>query len=111
MVKETFNSFVSDKPQVEVKMTLPALDVKQGDTMAFVCNVKRSNPPPHSLRWFKNDQMIDWQGYHYDKIIDPDDRGRYKCTATNDVGTGHSEALELDVKCKLQRIFDCMSER
>lgn len=111
IVKETFNSFVSDLPQVELKMTSPASEIKQGDKITLVCNLRRSNPPPRSFSWFKNWQRIDWQGYHYDKIIDPDDRGSYRCSATNDVGTGQSEALELRVKCKFQSILDCMSER
>lgn len=100
IVKEIFNSFVSDVPQVEVKMTSPASEVKQGDTMILICNVKRSNPPPHSFNWFKNLQMINRQETQYEKRIDPDDSGSYTCSATSDVGTGHSEAFQIDVKCK-----------
>lgn len=110
ILKEILNSFVSDAPQVEVNMTPPASEVTQGGRMTLVCNVMRSNPEQHTFDWFKNENPIYWHMFKYEKIIDPDDSGRYTCTATNTVGTGSSRPLQIDVKCKFQSFLYCMSE-
>lgn len=110
--KDIFKS-VSDAPEVEIKMTPSVPEVKQGDEITFICNVKRSNPKPDTFAWFKNGSPIDWRTSRYVRIIEARDHGPYTCTATNTVGTGTSQGLTLTVLCKFHKsscYMCCMSE-
>ncbi|XP_070822951.1 B-cell receptor CD22 [Chaetodon trifascialis] len=84
-------------PQVEVNMTSPAL-VTQGDTITLTCNVKRSNPKPHTYNWFVNGSNAGLYTDQYIKRVEPDDRGSYTCRATNTAGTGTSQSLDIRVQ-------------
>ncbi|TMS10382.1 B-cell receptor CD22 [Larimichthys crocea] len=84
-------------PRVEVEMTPNASEVREGDKITLTCNVKRSNPRPSRYVWQKNQRNI---GYNiqYVKTVRPEDHGSYTCTATNIVGSGTSEPLNIKVK-------------
>lgn len=76
--------------------------------MTLICNVKRSNPQPHSYGWLKNEKMIGGHTNQYDKRIEPDDSGSYACTATNTVDTRTSNPLQIFVLCKFHSFLYCM---
>ncbi|XP_034057083.1 B-cell receptor CD22 [Gymnodraco acuticeps] len=89
---------VTFKPEVEVVSSTS--EVKQGDKLTLKCNVKRSNPQPTTYDWSKIGSTIDGQRTQLYVVerIKPEDKGSYTCTATNTVGTGTSEPLQIIVK-------------
>ncbi|XP_031708901.1 B-cell receptor CD22 isoform X2 [Anarrhichthys ocellatus] len=85
-------------PEVELKS--PSI-FRQGDIMTLTCNVKRSNPQPHTYDWLKDGKAVAQKQTHESYVvegIEPEDRGSYTCTATNTVGNGTSVPLEIEVK-------------
>ncbi|KAI3360573.1 hypothetical protein L3Q82_002441 [Scortum barcoo] len=87
---------VTYKPEVEVKMTLPAPSstravVKERDKMTLTCNVRRSSPQPRSYVWSNGGKEIGKEKTHTVNSVAPEDSGTYECRATNDVGTGTSQ--------------------
>ncbi|XP_049439893.1 B-cell receptor CD22 [Epinephelus fuscoguttatus] len=86
-------------PEIE-KVSAPSV-VKQGDKMTLTCNVKRSNPQPTTYWWFLNGTSINQTKTHHYVVerIKPEDRGLYRCKATNTVGTGEiSPPCHIDVQ-------------
>lgn len=105
---EIMISSVSDKPEVEVTST--AFEFIQGNKMTLTCDVKRSNPQPHTYVWRLNETDIrqgETQQYVVERI-QPEDRGFYTCSATNTVGTGTSPQIEIEVQCKFHSSLCCM---
>ncbi|XP_041797521.1 B-cell receptor CD22 isoform X2 [Chelmon rostratus] len=88
---------VTYAPQVEVSMTSPAV-VKQGDEIALTCDVRKSNPQPHTYSWFKDGVDTGCSTYQYVKRVEPEDSGSFTCSATNSVGTGTSQPLQIMVQ-------------
>ncbi|XP_035528337.1 B-cell receptor CD22 isoform X2 [Morone saxatilis] len=91
------NITVTYVPQVEVKMTPHANQVKEGDKITLTCSVKRSKPEPQSYTWFQNEKHIN-SSQTYVHQIKREDGGLYKCSATNSAGTGTSEPLHIEVQ-------------
>ncbi|XP_034385013.1 B-cell receptor CD22 [Cyclopterus lumpus] len=92
------NIIVTYMPEVEV--TSPASTVRQGNKMTLMCNVKRSNPQPHTYVWSKDGNAIrhkQSQQYVVERI-EPEDSGLYKCSASNTVGTRYSKAFNITVE-------------
>ncbi|KAM6936527.1 B-cell receptor CD22 [Lycodopsis pacificus] len=86
-------------PEVEVKSS--ASIFKQGDTMTLTCNVKRSNPQPHTYDWFKNGNAVTQKQTHDRYVVERiklEDRGSYECRATNTLGTGTSVTFRIEVQ-------------
>ncbi|XP_075962786.1 B-cell receptor CD22 [Anarhichas minor] len=93
------NISVKYVPEVEVKS--PSSIFIQGDTMTLTCNVKRSNPQPHTYDWLKDGKAVAQKQTHERYVverIEPEDRGSYTCRATNTVGNGTSVPLKIEVK-------------
>uniref|UniRef100_UPI0037E8DD0E B-cell receptor CD22 n=1 Tax=Semicossyphus pulcher TaxID=241346 RepID=UPI0037E8DD0E len=82
---------VTYAPEVEVK-TSSALKVPEGESMTLTCSVKRSNPPPHTFVWFKNNTRIRLNQTYVVQSVGPKDSGFYTCEATNSVRSGKSAA-------------------
>lgn len=105
-------SSVSDMPQVEISTT-SASEVKQGNKMTLTCNVKRSQPQPHTYSWRKNGEFLSsssGQTYVVERIK-PEDSGSYTCEAINIVGTGTSKPLQITVVCKFDSSLCCINVR
>ncbi|XP_068592285.1 B-cell receptor CD22-like [Cebidichthys violaceus] len=95
----TLNIRVKYVPEVEVKS--PVSTVRQGNTMTLTCNVKRSNPRPHSYDWLKDGEAVAQKQTHERYVvqrIEPEDKGLYTCRATNTVGTGTSVPFKIEVE-------------
>uniref|UniRef100_A0A3B3BYH9 Ig-like domain-containing protein n=1 Tax=Oryzias melastigma TaxID=30732 RepID=A0A3B3BYH9_ORYME len=76
-------------------------DVKEGDEITLECVVKRSKPQPDSFNWFRQFSFLPLHnGQTYKLRVKPEDRGSYRCSATNSVGSGTSQKYHLDVQCK-----------
>ncbi|XP_055359121.1 B-cell receptor CD22 isoform X2 [Betta splendens] len=86
------------KPEVEIKMLSPAT-VTEGDTVTLSCNLKRSNPQPWSYVWYKDETRIGTESESkYVLKVSTQDRGFYKCGATNTEGTGTSDTVQIVVQ-------------
>ncbi|XP_010788680.1 B-cell receptor CD22 [Notothenia coriiceps] len=88
---------VTYKPEVQVVSSTS--EVKQGDELTLTCKVTRSNPQPTTYVWSKNGTSIGQRTQLYVvKRIEPENKGSYTCTATNTVGNGTSDPLQIIVK-------------
>lgn len=100
---QILTSSVIDAPDVDIVISQePERSPKtiiQGDKVIFTCSVKRSNPPPDSFTWQKDKTHIDSKQRIVVENIQPEDRGKYTCSAKNAVGSG-SKTLQLTVQCK-----------
>uniref|UniRef100_A0A3B4Z0G7 B-cell receptor CD22 n=1 Tax=Seriola lalandi dorsalis TaxID=1841481 RepID=A0A3B4Z0G7_SERLL len=88
-------------PRVEIKKTPPMSDVKEGDKMDLTCD---SYPSVTSFTWMK---ITDGKHEPHKttqtltiKSASPSDSGWYSCEATNEIGTGKSQPVEVKVKCE-----------
>nr|XP_046255908.1 B-cell receptor CD22 [Scatophagus argus]XP_046255909.1 B-cell receptor CD22 [Scatophagus argus] len=112
--KERSNSVfinVTYAPQVQLKIISHYSVYRQGDKMVLKCDVKRSNPHPHTYSWFKDQKQILVHNDTYVKVLEPADGGRYRCNATNTVGTGSSEEHEIKVQYSPQSTRISISEK
>lgn len=99
--------FISDAPEVEIRKTSPASEIKEGDEMTLTCHVMRSNPPPHKYDWYNNDRLINsGRVSQYSRVMQPGDSGSYRCEAENSAGRRSSQPLLIPVLCKFQ-CFSC----
>ncbi|XP_076004681.1 B-cell receptor CD22-like isoform X2 [Genypterus blacodes] len=89
---------VKYRPDVEIQTTPLTSALKEGDRVTLECHVKRSNPEPHSYRFLKNLESIGWTQTLSVDNIKPEDSGSYTCEATNRVGTGRSQPLQIKVQ-------------
>lgn len=85
-------------------------EVNEGTYMTFTCNVMKSRPEPHTYSWYKDEKLIPERQQKVWSVqeIQPDDRGSYKCEATNTAGTGTSQTHEINVRCKFHSSLYCM---
>ncbi|XP_072316947.1 B-cell receptor CD22 [Eucyclogobius newberryi] len=86
-------------PIVEVRVSPPQPPYKQDQSLTLSCAVIRSNPPPRSFSWYKNEQRLSWKQTHV-KSLQPEDSGSYKCSAENTVTSAQSGPLHIDVQYK-----------
>ncbi|XP_072316949.1 B-cell receptor CD22-like [Eucyclogobius newberryi] len=84
-------------PIVEVRVSPPQPPYKQDQSLTLSCAVIRSNPPPRSFSWYKNEQRLSWKQTHV-KSLQPEDSGSYKCSAENTVTSAQSGPLHIDVQ-------------
>ncbi|CAL4099896.1 unnamed protein product, partial [Meganyctiphanes norvegica] len=107
-IKDDKRINVQYQPMVGLRLgkSIDHSNIKQGDDVYFECKVD-SNPEPTRVVWYRDDQEI-----RLDKsggVIVQDtslalqnlhrkSAGSYQCTATNYLGTTHSNAVDLDVK-------------
>ncbi|XP_042345844.1 B-cell receptor CD22 [Plectropomus leopardus] len=92
------NITVTYKPEVEV---IPGASVvKQGDKMILTCFVKRSSPQPSTYVWRLNGKAIVRETTHQHVVerTEPENSGFYICEATNTVGTGKSQEVQIIVE-------------
>ncbi|XP_052080609.1 hemicentin-1-like [Mytilus californianus] len=102
-------TIIGDVPIVYVKDT--RYSIKYGENVTIFCNIT-SNPPIKNVYWereFNGTKKVinSWtagvQGVSFDApsltIVKTttSDNGSYRCIASNDVGTGYSEATNLEV--------------
>nr|XP_019948231.1 PREDICTED: B-cell receptor CD22-like [Paralichthys olivaceus] len=99
---------VEYSPDVEIKIMAPVSAVKRETkiivtnavTLDLTCDVKRSNPRPHTYTWLKDGARVGWKQNYTVGMIQPGDTSFYICEATNRKGTGRSKELQLDVQYK-----------
>ncbi|XP_054477154.1 B-cell receptor CD22 [Anoplopoma fimbria] len=83
----------------EVEVISPAQTFEHRTKMNLTCNVKRSNPQPLTYVWFKDNKVVDQRTKQYVvERVEPEDSGSYNCKATNAVGNGKSEPLNIEVE-------------
>ncbi|XP_029928049.1 B-cell receptor CD22-like [Myripristis murdjan] len=72
-------------------------EITEGDDIVLTCAVSRSNPEPHSFRWYQNNNMVG-EGKTYEiKQIQPERSGSYTCEAANSVGAARSQPYQINV--------------
>ncbi|XP_071326037.1 B-cell receptor CD22 isoform X2 [Trachinotus anak] len=89
---------VTYAPRVEIKMTPLMSDVKDGDQIILTCTVTRSNPEPTAYSVLRDGYRVSRTWKHVVQSIEPEDSGNYTCQASNAVGIGKSEQLEIKVQ-------------
>ena len=99
------NFKIADKP--EITSHPKSVDIKEGGNVTFSCN-STANPLP-TTSWTKdespvtNDSRISYSVVN--KVltitnVNRNDRGQYRCVASNELGKDMSKAAKLNVKCK-----------
>ena len=99
------NFKIADKPDITTHPENE--DIKEGGNVTFSCNYT-ANPLP-TTSWTKdespvtNDSRISYSAVNNVLTItnvNRNDRGQYKCVASNELGKDMSKAAKLNVKCK-----------
>ncbi|XP_071219315.1 B-cell receptor CD22-like [Salvelinus alpinus] len=108
-----------DLPSAEVTLTVrygpkntsvsvsPSGEIVEGSSVTLTCS-SDSNPPVDKYTWYKNNaghyQSISNQNtgpQHVFNHIKSSDTGEYYCEARNEIQTGRSESINMDVKLVL----------
>ena len=80
----------------------PSLVLIENKTLTLRCTAQ-SHPPLTSVTWEKmaNGKRETWKTPSFSlKSVSPSDSGLYRCKASNDIGTGDSEQVEVIVECE-----------
>ncbi|XP_056900778.1 B-cell receptor CD22 isoform X1 [Takifugu flavidus] len=95
---------VQYKPYVELKESSGEIVLNEGKTLSLSCILLKSNPEPGRYTWYKNQKLVsDGPSKHYVKPLEPDDSGSYTCAATNSIGTGTSNPVQIKVQYSPRR--------
>uniref|UniRef100_A0A668A646 Ig-like domain-containing protein n=1 Tax=Myripristis murdjan TaxID=586833 RepID=A0A668A646_9TELE len=85
-------------------------EITEEDDIVLTCAVSRSNPEPHSFRWYQNNNRVG-EGKTYEiKQIQPERSGSYTCEATNSVGAARSQPYQINVLCKFHNPWSSTSQ-
>ncbi|PRD24940.1 UNVERIFIED_CONTAM: hypothetical protein NCL1_42362 [Trichonephila clavipes] len=82
--------------------------IKEGNDVYFECNIK-ANPAVSEVTWYSDDEqlatnlsrgiLVNNQSLILQKV-GRENRGMYRCQATNSEGEGESDVVKLDIQCK-----------
>ncbi|XP_063292167.1 B-cell receptor CD22 [Pelobates fuscus] len=83
----------------------PSALATENSLVELKCNIK-ANPMPNNYQWHKNDVPISNEYYKTLRLVNIklEDEGKYHCTATNNVGTGKSDTVIIDVTYSIYTI-------
>ncbi len=86
------------------------IDVNEGDDVELVC--KAQGYPRPVISWIRADSMPLYDGIivHMGEFlrirnVNEQNRGVYKCLATNLIGSGSERTLKISVRCKFDRFL------
>lgn len=101
-------SFPADTPKLEIKVN--PTEVEKNNSVTMTCQVNSSNPKLRTVAvsWFKDGRPLEDQELEQEQqmsklilhSVTKDMRGKYRCQASNDIGPGESEEVELTVHCE-----------
>uniref|UniRef100_A0A2K6SPL9 B-cell receptor CD22 n=1 Tax=Saimiri boliviensis boliviensis TaxID=39432 RepID=A0A2K6SPL9_SAIBB len=98
--KDTVQLNVKHSPQLKIKVTPSEPTVREGDSVTMTCEVSSSNPDYRTVSWHKDGSPL--EGQNTLRLLLPEvtkhHSGTYCCQATNDVGTGTSGPVVLQVQ-------------
>lgn len=98
-----FDFPTTDSPQNVTVLAKPGTVVPENGKLVLNCSA-RSNPRATSFTWTKTTtEKAQTVGGHQILTITsltPSDSGLYSCEASNDIGTGKSQEVEVKVKCE-----------
>lgn len=92
-------------PKLEIKVN--PTEVEKNNSVTMTCRVNSSNPKLRTVAvsWFKDGRPLEDQELEQEQqmsklilhSVTKDMRGKYRCQASNDIGPGESEEVELTV--------------
>ncbi|GIY38686.1 hypothetical protein CDAR_574741 [Caerostris darwini] len=87
--------------------------IKEGNDVYFECNIK-ANPAVSEVSWYADDEhlstnlsrgiLVNNQSLILQKV-GRENRGMYRCRATNTEGEGDSDVVKLDIQCEYSFCF------
>ncbi|KAL6460683.1 hypothetical protein MHYP_G00306490 [Metynnis hypsauchen] len=103
----TLTLSVSYSPK-RVMVTRPPGEIFEGRSLTLTCSCE-ANPPVVSYTWFKRSGTADsqiWTGQNYTiEHISTEDSYKYKCRASNRLGSAFSESMPLDILYSPKRVM------
>ncbi|XP_032104919.1 B-cell receptor CD22 isoform X6 [Sapajus apella] len=98
--EDTVQLNVKHRPQLKIKVTPSELTVREGDSVTMTCEVSSSNPDYRTVSWRKDGALLEGQNTLRLPLpaVTKHQNGTYCCQATNDVGTGMSDPVVLQVQ-------------
>ncbi|XP_037585756.1 B-cell receptor CD22 isoform X1 [Cebus imitator] len=98
--EDTVQLNVKHRPQLKIKITPSELTVREGDSVTMTCEVSSSNPDYRTVSWRKDGALLEGQNTLRLALpaVTKHQNGTYCCQATNDVGTGMSDPVVLQVQ-------------
>ncbi|KAK2088221.1 B-cell receptor cd22 [Saguinus oedipus] len=91
-----------DVPQLKINVTPSEPTVREGDSVTMTCEVSSSNPDYRTVSWRKDGVLLEGQNTLTLRLpeVTKHQSGTYCCQASNDVGTGMSGPVVLQVQCE-----------
>uniref|UniRef100_F6PI43 B-cell receptor CD22 n=1 Tax=Callithrix jacchus TaxID=9483 RepID=F6PI43_CALJA len=98
--KDTVQLNVKHVPQLKINVTPSEPTVREGDSVTMTCEVSSSNPDYRTVSWHKDGALLEGQNTLTLQLpeVTKHQSGTYCCQASNDVGTGMSGPVVLQVK-------------
>ncbi|XP_041648396.1 hemicentin-1 [Cheilinus undulatus] len=89
---------VTYAPMVQVTTSSSSYTVTQNQRITLTCKVIKSNPTPHTYKWFKNGKFKSTGKTYVIDRATHEDKGNYTCRANNGVDWGTSEQRYIAVR-------------
>ncbi len=88
-----------DPPKEALVVVSPSGEIVEGDSVTLNCS-SDSNPPAE-ISWFKGRMFVGSGRIYSISKIRSDHSGEYKCMSRNKDGEKYSDAVTLNIMCKL----------
>ncbi|KAF0876413.1 CD22 protein, partial [Crocuta crocuta] len=97
--EETVKLDVKHVPQLKIEASPREANVTEGESVTMTCQVLSSNPPHWNIAWLKDGTRLMEQETLTLTLssVTKEMSGKYQCEASNEIGSGQSEEVVLQV--------------
>ena len=91
-----------DAPKLKIEANPREAIVTEGETVTMTCQVLSSNPGYQNIAWLKDGTLLRGQETLMLTLstVTKEMSGKYQCEASNEIGLGQSEEVDLQVYCE-----------
>ncbi|XP_062966008.1 B-cell receptor CD22 [Cynocephalus volans] len=97
---DTVQLDVKHSPKLKIEVNPSETTVVEGKTVTMTCQIISSNPEYHTISWLKDGTLLKEQETLTLTLstVTKEMSGKYRCQASNNIGTGKSDDVALEVQ-------------